>query len=150
MRRTFTYALPAACPPLSPGQRLLVPFGRAHKAGFYIGPADAPDGVTIKQLIRPLDPVNYFPDDLFRFCLWMADYYFANPADCLAAALPPAVKGEAAARFCWGEPSATMPQGIRNLVRPGRRLNPDDFRALRGLKLDLRRLVAEELIKCFR
>ncbi len=146
LRRTFTYALPADCPPLSPGQRVLVPFGTARKVGFYLGPGTPPDGITVKPIHGPLDPFSYFPDDLFRLCSWMADYYFANPADCLTAALPPAVKSEAAAQLLWCDPQTDIPAAIRSLVRPGKRLTPADLKSLRDRKANLRALIADGLI----
>ncbi|MBD3333595.1 primosomal protein N', partial [candidate division GN15 bacterium] len=58
MRQTFTYLVPDEWPDLTPGQRVLVPFGRARKLGFAIGPAPKPRGVTLKPISRIIDPTS--------------------------------------------------------------------------------------------
>lgn len=147
LRRTFTYRAPAGPGELSPGQRLLVPFGRARKVGFYLGPSGPPEGVEARDIIRPIDPQSYFPSDLFELCTWMAGYYFTNPADCLAAALPPALKSEASPRLVWGEFGDLAPEAIKRRVRSGRRLSPDDIRAVKQARLSLSSLVQQEIIR---
>ncbi len=92
LRRSFTYSLPDTIDEPQPGQRLLVPFGKSQTIGFYLGRAQAPAGIAVKEVLQTLDDESYFSKDLFSLCLWMADYYFANPADCLIAALPSALK----------------------------------------------------------
>ena len=92
MRRSFTYHLPEGMPLPEPGRRLVVEFGRKRILGFCLGSESDARGVTTKPVVKLLDRESLFPRRLFELCVWMADYYFANPADCLAAALPPALK----------------------------------------------------------
>ncbi|MBP7698126.1 MAG: primosomal protein N' [candidate division Zixibacteria bacterium] len=143
MQRTFTYALPPGSAPLSPGQRVLVPFGRSRTVGFYLGPAGRPpEGIAAKPLGRAIDPYSYFSDELFALCVWMAEYYLANPADCLSAALPPTIKNRAEAHLVWTEAAAEAAPELRDLIRPGRQLRPSDLTALRRRRLPVARLVA--------
>jgi len=141
MRRRFTYSVPSGIVDLQPGQRLLVPFGRARKVGFYLGPAAPPDGLRTKEIVRIIDQFSYFPPDLFALCVWMADYYFANPFECLAAALPPMLKGEAVPRLEWVETSAEIPAAARRHYHPGRRLSPTELKSLKAARVSLSSLI---------
>jgi len=121
LKKTFTYFLPASIPSLSPGQRLLVPFGRTRMVGFFLGPAQPVAGVKIKPIIRAIDTHSYFSRELFEFCIWMADYYFANPADCLIAALPSVFKKNRPARLRWTDGNhPPLPETIAPLSKPGK------------------------------
>ena len=101
LRRAFTYHLPESIGHIACGQRVLVEFGHSRTVGFYIGSPGSLPAVRTKPILRLLDSNSYFPRDLFELCLWMADYYFANPADCLAAALPRVLKTRRSARLVW-------------------------------------------------
>ncbi len=131
LKRAFTYSVPPDMAPLTPGQRLLVPFGRSRKLGFYLGPTSAPKGMQIKEILRPLDSSSYFPLELFKTCLWMAEYYFANPADCLLSALPAALKQAKASSHRWRAVSPEdLPPWIRPLYRPGHDLAPKSLKLI--------------------
>lgn len=143
MRRTFAYRLPEVLGTLSPGQRLLVPFGNGRKVGFYLGRADSvPSGVEIREVVKLLDVESYLPPDLFSFCHWMAEYYFANPADTLACALPSSMKSSAAVRYRWAAPPAQLPEDVRAYCKPGKMLSAATLGALyRSGKETIRTLV---------
>ena len=124
LRRRFTYRVPREFGKLTPGQRVLVPFGNRRKVGFYLERGVPPAGIVVKDLLGVIDNETYFPPDLFQLCLWMADYYFANPADCLAAALPSVVKAGHKAKLVWQDvDNSALPEDLRSHVRRGRRLN---------------------------
>ena len=121
--RTFTYHLTPDTPPLAPGQRVLVEFGRSRTVGFFVGTPVSPPGVATKPVLKVLDDVSYFPEDLFALCLWMADYYFANPADCLTSALPPILKTRRTAQLRWADRKPdSCPSELLPLFKPGRKL----------------------------
>jgi len=101
MGRTFTYGLEETGAELRPGQRVLVPFGPRRALGFFLGPGQSQPGLRIRQIIRPLDSTSYFSEELFEFCRWVAQYYFANPADSLSAALPAVLRSRRATRYLW-------------------------------------------------
>lgn len=134
LKRTFTYKKPPGIGALSPGQRLLVPFGRVKKVGFYLGSATPPKHVTIKSIDRLLDQKSYFPAELFKLCLWIADYYFANPADCLTAALPPLFKKRTTASYYWTTDDKQLPDKIQSLFKAGRKLAPSVIKKIKAFK----------------
>ncbi len=125
LRRSFTYSVPTGMPIPHAGQRVVVSFGRAQKIGYSLGPCSPPAGVTLKPIVKSLDGQSLFPPDLLKFCLWMADYYFANPADCLTAALPPVLKAGKERVWQWTVNARDIaPSSIHSLIRAGRRLTP--------------------------
>ncbi|MFH1372454.1 MAG: primosomal protein N' [bacterium] len=150
LRRTFTYRLPSISTTLQPGQRVLVPFGSARKVGFYLGPGEPIGSLKIKEIIRFIDEYSLFPKELFRLCCWMADYYFANPADCLQTVLPPGMKSGHQAVYYYSETadrSVSLPAWLEPLVKPGR---PVAISTLRRIKSQggrlLTRLRQQEVI----
>ena len=145
MRASYTYSVPPGFGDLSPGQRLLVPFGSKRTVGYYLGPADAPGTIPVKPIIQPIDFCSHFSHELFSLCLWMADYYFANPADCLAAALPVGFKGIQRPVYRWSESPPGLFREIKSLkVTPGRQVSQKDIRSLaRSGRHTLRTLIAE-------
>ncbi len=148
LRRTFTYLMQKDCPDLQPGQRVLVPFGRSRKIGYYLGSGKKPPGITIKPVIRAIDHGSFFPDDLFKLCTWMADYYFANPADCLAAALPPAIKSGADPVLSWCNVGLEhLPKKTRNLYRPNKRLTREDLSEIKTSRLSISALIESGIIR---
>ena len=141
LRRTFTYHLPDDIASLSPGQRVLVEFGRSRSLGFYLGAVPAPE-VTTKPVLRPLDDTTLFPRDLFDLCCWMADYYFANPADCFASALPPALKSRKPSRLTWGtNVTAGFDPAFTLTAAPGKIVKPAELAALRKTGVTVAELV---------
>ncbi|MBK7142555.1 MAG: primosomal protein N' [bacterium] len=149
LRRAFTYATHDAIGPLTPGQRLLVPFGKGRKLGYYLGPSEPPPGnITVKQVIKPLDEVSFFSADLFQFCLWMADYYFANPADVLACALPSMLKSAVAVRYRWADQILTIPKQVESLCKPGKKISAATLQSIhQSGKTIFRKLVSEGLVE---
>ncbi len=143
MRRTFTYSLPPEVGPLAPGQRILVPFGNRKKIGYYLGPAQPlPPGIRPRDVIKPLDEQSYFNPDLFSFCVWMADYYFANPADALACALPASLKNATSVRFRWVSQSPLVPETFRALGKPGQMISAAVLKKLHAAGSDtVRKLI---------
>ncbi|MFQ6007780.1 MAG: primosomal protein N' [Candidatus Zixiibacteriota bacterium] len=152
LRKTFIYRVPPQIEQLQPGQRVVVPFGSARKIGFYLGPAQRETHIQIKDVIRAIDEHTLFPSDLFEFCCWMSDYYFANPADCLAAALPPIVKSAKKPRLVWGrlpldEISDEVPTWLLSFIKPGKTIpKPVIEKIKRGGKDLLPLLIRHELI----
>ena len=123
LRKSFTYKVPQSIDTLLPGQRVLVPFGNMKKIGFYLGKAAFAPGIRYKNIIQTLDNQSYFPDDLFKLCLWIADYYFANPADCLLAALPSYFKKKKSSQFFWTTAPCEIPNALLRYYKPGYKLS---------------------------
>lgn len=123
LRKSFTYSLPNSSSLLEPGQRVLVPFGREHKVGYYLEDTRPEPGIVIKSIVKTLENNSFLTPELFKLCTWMADYYFANPADIFAAALPPSMKSGRAAYYIWRNESIHLPFEIRKKVKIGKRLS---------------------------
>ncbi len=144
LRRSFIYRIPPSMEHLEPGQRVLGPFGSARKIGFYLGPAVPRERIEIKELIKIIDQSSLFSKELFKLCRWMADYYFANPADCFAAALPSLLKTSRKTVLMWGEAKPLLsPSWIPPLVKPQKRVPQQTLRRIKqegkGLLARLRR-----------
>ena len=146
LRRTFIYRVPESIGELQPGQRLLVPFGRGRKTGYYLGPAPRRPGLKLKDITRAIDAFSYFSPELFKFCRWMADYYFANPADCLVAALPPPLKSGAVAAYFWKTKPDWLPPSLARRAGRGKRVTPAVLSRITGESGLFQRLVDEAAI----
>jgi primosomal protein N' (replication factor Y) len=68
----------------------------------------------------------------------MADYYFANPADCLSAALPSAIRNSQSPDYYWvADSSALIPATLIKLARNGKRLSPIQVKRINESKRTL-------------
>ncbi len=123
IKKSFTYSLPVAVEMLEPGQRILAPFGRERKIGYYLGESKSDSGIVIKPIIKAIENHSFFSPELFKLCLWMADYYFANPAEVLSSALPPSLKSARASYYVWKSESALVPFEIRKKFMIGKRIS---------------------------
>lgn len=135
LRRTFVYRQPASIERLEAGQRVLVPFGAARKIGYYLGGGVPGKGVRVKEIVKVIDDATLFSPELFKLCLWMADYYFANPADCLAAALPPILKTKRKPTFRWGDAPLELdklPSWVAPLIKEGHKIPTTVLQRIKG------------------
>ncbi|MEA2031098.1 MAG: primosomal protein N' [candidate division Zixibacteria bacterium] len=147
-RLTFTYAISSNHEMYQPGQRLLVPFGRSRRIGFYLGPTKATGDYEIKQISKVIDPFSLFTENMFSLCMWIADYYFANPANCLAAALPSLLKTSVRPRLEWKRKSNQLPKSLQHFFKPGKQVSPKVRRAINEKHPDiLKRLIIEGAIE---
>ena len=92
LRRRFDYLPPEGVDTalLKPGQRVRVPFGNQRLVGLILR-VKSESSLPLQNL-RPaeslLDTAPLLPDDLWRLCLWAADYYQHPIGDALHTALP--------------------------------------------------------------
>ncbi len=145
--RTFTYRIPIDIDSLTLGQRVLVPFGRTRQIGFYIGCGRSQPGLRLKEIIRSPDSVSYFNSELFRFCTWVADYYLANPADCLTAALPGVFKSTRSTRYRWRTNTDELSDLLGRPVKPGSLVSAEALRRIRSKKGLLGQLLEQAVIE---
>lgn len=82
----FSYALKGPVP--EPGTRVLVPFRRGERIGWYVGPARGPRPRKVRSILSVLEDRPSVPPDLLGLARWMADYYVAPLGVVLAAILP--------------------------------------------------------------
>ena len=148
LRRSFTYRTDPALS-LEPGQRVLVPFGRRRTVGYYIGESEPPpSGVNCKEVTTVIDETPLLPAELVRLLLWMADYYFANPADCLAAALPSQMKSARKPRLIWATNSTSfVPANVARLIKKGKPVSDLAVKRIKAAGADyLKRLKEDRVI----
>jgi len=101
LRRTFDYLLPRDCniSDFQPGLRVKVPFQKRELVGIIVENITeslfAPD--KLKTVTALLDQAALFPEDIWKLCLWAADYYHFPLGEVFATALPAALRqGKAA------------------------------------------------------
>ncbi len=101
LRRVFDYLPPAgvAASALKPGRRVSVPLGRRESVGVIVG-ASQESAVPADKLRRAralLDDEPLWDDTTFELLKWAASYYHHPAGEVLAAAMPSALRGGAAA-----------------------------------------------------
>ena len=148
LKQNFTYRLPDGLDELQLGQRVVVPFGRTRKLGFYLGPQAAAGDFEIKPIDKVLDSISYFNPELLSFCTWLADYYFANPADTLAAALPAPLRSRRAVKYRWQTDAdvRSVPELVREKFQPGRRVSTAGMKQLRSVSGLVGKLIKDNLL----
>lgn len=97
---TFTYAVPDALWPVTPGQRVSAPFGRGNKSetGFCVS-CDPPQNTSaqgkrfqIKAIAKVLDEAPLIDESLLALAQWISEYYVCPLGQVLTAVVPGAVK----------------------------------------------------------
>ncbi|MGZ3460814.1 MAG: primosomal protein N' family DNA-binding protein, partial [Archangium sp.] len=93
VRGEFTYVVPEGLSGLlSPGQRILVPFGRSMSLGFFLGPAAPPaeaESVKLKPIMKVLEDSPSLPPDLIALLRFAAEHYRYPLGEVIKSALPP-------------------------------------------------------------
>jgi primosomal protein N' (replication factor Y) (superfamily II helicase) len=87
--RAFTYRMDGPRPPI--GTRVLVPFQRAERIGWVVGPGAQGPMKGLKSVLSVLDATPSVPEDVVDLCRWIADYYVAPLGIALRSALPSAL-----------------------------------------------------------
>lgn len=90
IRRTFTYEVPEKIgTTVTPGRRVLVPFGRRRLEGIVLGPAQGiPEGKKILPIHQILEDEYSLPENLLSLLRWVAHYYLEPIGEVLKTALP--------------------------------------------------------------
>src|SRR6185503_10090232 len=88
--RRYTYAVPPELADLSPGEAVLVQFGRRQALGVVLADAPPPDGIAAKPIVsRVRADGPLLPPLSLRLADWIAGHYLAPPALVVRAMLPP-------------------------------------------------------------
>ncbi len=61
-------------------------------AGFFIEETGETPGMALKEVIDLPEAEPLFNRELFKFLIWLSEYYLANIADVMQAALPPEIR----------------------------------------------------------
>ena len=88
LHRTFTYL---STDPLSPGQRVLVPFGKRKVVGVVLGPASAAavdPGIELKAIDSVIDVQPAYSPTVLEIARWLSAYYMHPLGEVLRTMLP--------------------------------------------------------------
>lgn len=125
LRRLFDYLPPVgiAVSSLKPGMRLRVPFGRREIVGVLVEIVDHSDvpPAKLKPALEALDSQPPLPPELFKLCLWTAQYYQHSLGDTFSWALPVLLR--------QGEPAETRQERFWHAAKGAR---PEDPRLSRA------------------
>ena len=101
LRRLFDYRPPPGidATELVPGLRLWVPFGRRRVCGVLLEVAAGSEvpAAKLRSALAVIDDTPVLDEALLGLLRWAADYYHHPPGEVIAAALPAALRGGAAA-----------------------------------------------------
>jgi primosomal protein N' (replication factor Y) (superfamily II helicase) len=89
VQSTFTYRVPPHLLIPERGARVVAPFGPRRVIGVVTGPAKAPEGRELKDVLDVLDETPLVPTPLLDLAAWMADHYLAPPGECYRLVMPP-------------------------------------------------------------
>lgn len=86
---TFIYRVPSSLLEMvSPGKRVLVPFGKRRVTGYVLGGAMPARKMQTKNILDVLDAECIFPSAMIPFFQWVSDYYFHPIGTVIKTALP--------------------------------------------------------------
>lgn len=89
VEHAYTYHIPAKFKgEVSPGVRVLAPFGPRKMTGFVVGLLASCDRSEVKEIEEILDPVPLFTPEVLELAHWIAGYYLCGWGEVLKAALP--------------------------------------------------------------
>jgi primosomal protein N' (replication factor Y) (superfamily II helicase) len=87
--QTFAYCVPIPLrSQVSPGIRVLVPFGRRTVTGYVLGDGEAGSLQEVKHILDVLDSEPLFPESMLDFFRWVSDYYIYPIGEVIKCALP--------------------------------------------------------------
>jgi primosomal protein N' (replication factor Y) len=88
--RTYTYAVPDRLSDLTPGEAVIVPFGRRNALGIVLKGEDTPPSGEVRAVVdRVRSDGPLLPPLTLALARWVADHYLAPPALTIRAFLPP-------------------------------------------------------------
>ena len=92
--KPFVYLIPDGMT-LSPGQRVLVPFGHIQKEGIVVAlsPDSEIDNDRVRPVLRPLDEFAAIPSELMELAVEMSAHCHCPMAETLRLMLPPRMRG---------------------------------------------------------
>lgn len=87
--KNLTYSVPENFPDISPGMRVIIPVGPRFVSAFVLNNDPPEPELETKPVADIIDTQSLFSPEMIRLTRWMAEYYLAEWADLLKAALPP-------------------------------------------------------------
>jgi primosomal protein N' (replication factor Y) len=93
IERVFHYSLPGELEEKAEiGKRVLVPLGKRKEVGFLLKFIESPEVKKVKDVLKILDEVPVFDEELLELGKWMAEYYLCSLGQALAAVSPPLLR----------------------------------------------------------
>ncbi len=92
VRGEYTYVVPPELEgKLSPGHRILVPFGNGRTLAFYLGEGERPPDpkIRLRKVEKLLDPAPALPAELIALLRFAAEHYRYPLGEAIRGALPP-------------------------------------------------------------
>lgn len=91
--KNFDYSIPAELrSQLTPGQRVIVPFGKSKKIGYIVSLSEKSEYPKLKKIISPYAPEISLTEELLTLARWIAEYYLCSLGETLAMILSPRLK----------------------------------------------------------
>ena len=100
LRKTFDYL---SCAPVSPGTRVIVPFGSRNLVGIVVSNTPTDFKRTLKTIQAILDSAPVFSATMLTLLKWAASYYHHPIGEVLAAAIPVVLRAKEQAPTPQGE-----------------------------------------------
>jgi len=86
---TFTYKVPPSLvSAVTPGMRVLIPFGTRRVTGYVLALGKEPGEFTAKSIHGVLDGAPIFPFSMIELFRWVSDYYIHPLGEVILTALP--------------------------------------------------------------
>ena len=119
VEQTYTYGVPASLSAsVTPGKRVLVPFGRRRVTGYVLGETACRGTYAVKRILDVLDQIPLFPPQMIPFFKWVSGYYMYPLGEVIQCALPGGLN-----LFDLISLSAT-PEGLEAFTSEARHLSP--------------------------
>lgn len=87
LRQTFSYSIPPELDFLTPGWRVIIPFGNRETEGFIMEIREG-DSSGLKQVSSALDNFPWFDYPMLQLAEWIAAYYVCTLAEALRLFIP--------------------------------------------------------------
>jgi primosomal protein N' (replication factor Y) len=119
LRTTFTYRVPEELDePIVTGARVVVPFRNRAMLGVVLGRGDSPDGASLKNVAKILDPLPALSSHLVELGRWVSNYYLSPIGETLRVMLPPSVELQFDREWQISDAGRERLQKLRSLAAP--------------------------------
>jgi len=118
----FDYLAPEEITTITPGTRVLVPFGKAQKVGFVVSSLEKAEVniERLKSIIEILDSTSLISQKDFQLLTWASRYYHYPLGEVLSAAFPVSLRK--------GKKAQLIQEKHYKLSAKGECLNPDQLK----------------------
>lgn len=86
--KAYTYLIPPEFEHITPGWRVIVPFGSRRLEGFVVNVSTIDDTDGLKLIESLVDDQPWFDDKLLQLTKKMADYYLCSPGETMRLFMP--------------------------------------------------------------